>query len=56
LPAVACLHVFKNLEAIVIAQWAQYIPNIPRQVTESVGASEVIYGGNSGPGTTSFNG
>jgi len=44
------------LEVIAIAQWAQYIPNIPRQVRESVGPSEVMDGGNSGPGTTSFDG
>jgi len=42
------------LEAIAIAQWAQYSPNIPRQVTESVGASDVMDGGNSGPGTAAL--
>jgi len=44
------------LEAITIAQWAQYIPNIPGQVTELAGISEVMDVGNSGPGNTSFNG
>jgi len=44
------------LEAIAIAQWAQYSPNISRQVTKSVGASDVMDSGNSGPGTTAING
>jgi len=56
LPPVSCLLIFKSLETIAISQWAQYSPNIPRQVTESVGASDVMDGGNSGPGTTALNG
>jgi len=56
LPAVACLVTFKSLEAIAIAHWTQYSPNFPRQLTESVVASDVMGCGNSGPGTTALNG
>jgi hypothetical protein len=48
LPAVTCLFIFKPLGTTAIAQWAQYIPNIPRQITEL----EVMDGGNYGTGTT----
>jgi hypothetical protein len=46
---------FHSLVAIAIAQWGQYSPNIPRQITESVDASELMDSGNSGAGTSAFN-